>query len=78
LDEQLTFRDHIAKALEKANSVSDIISRFDEVKKGMTGMAVRSLFLTCVRLIFKSRLKCETLESKAKTGTSFEVLGVTA
>lgn len=53
LDEQLTFRDHIANALAKANSASGIIARLGGVRKGMTGMAVRSLFLACVRPIFE-------------------------
>ena len=37
----------IYKALKKANSAFGIIARLDGMKKGMSGVAVRSLFMAC-------------------------------
>lgn len=53
LDEHLTFKEHIANALLKANRASGIIARLGGIKNGMSGMAIRSLFLACVRPIFE-------------------------
>lgn len=53
LDEHLTFKEHIAKALAKANRASGLIARLGGVKNGMCGMAIRSLYLACVRPIFE-------------------------
>jgi hypothetical protein len=58
--------ENTAKALEKANSASGIIARLGEVKKGMTGMAVRSLFLACVRPIFEYGLEVWNFAIQAK------------
>ena len=57
LDEQLTFRNHIDKALKKANSAFGIIARLGGVKQGMSGVAVRSLFMACVRPIFEYEIE---------------------
>jgi hypothetical protein len=70
-DKQLTLRNHIAKALDKANSASGIIARLGGVKKEMTGMAVRSLFLACVRPIFKYGLEVWSFAIQGKDKDKF-------
>jgi hypothetical protein len=63
---------HIDRALGKANSASGIIARLGGVRKGMTGMAVRNLFLACVRPIFDSwRIRRHRMiELKIRAGTA--------
>ena len=71
LDEQLTFRNHIDKALKKANSAFGIIARLGGVKQGMSGVAVRSLFMACVRPIFEYEIEVWNFAIQGKDKDKF-------
>ena len=73
LDEQLTFRNHIDKALKKANSAFGIIARLG-VKQGMSGVAVRSLFMACVRPIFEYGIEVWEFAIQGKEKDKFRTI----
>ena len=53
------------------NGASGIIARLGGVKKGMTGMAVRSMFLACVRPIFEYGFEVWNFAVQAKDRDKF-------
>ena len=74
LDEQLTFRNHMDKALKKANSSSGIIARLSVVKQGISGVAVRSLFMACVRPIFEYGIEVWDFAIQGKKKDKFRTI----
>lgn len=57
LDVRLRFQPHINKVISKAKQAMGIIFRLGGVKTGMTGMAVRCMYLACVRPIIEYGLE---------------------